>query len=162
FLGRLGMRRDHLVEDIVLVNSNGSEPPPGAAEVLAVRVNADGVLRKLSHQRTEAWDERAIDVVCEQDEIGPLLEHLADFFNRVGRKRDSERVAGIDDEEGLNLRDEKLLNLFIRVLKLNVLLRGHLDVVEVVGLQMRHLQVRREDRYAERYRVAGVQNPVAF
>ena len=37
-----------------------------------------------------------------------------------------------------------------------------LDVVEVVVLQMRHLEVGREDRHAERYRVAGVENPVAF
>src|SRR5438874_1773581 len=34
--------------------------------------------------------------------------------------------------------------------------------MEVVVLQMRHLQVGREDRYPERYRVAGVENPIAF
>ena len=63
FLDRLGMRGDHLVEDVVLVDRDRSEPPPGTAEVFAVRVNADGVLRELSHQRTEAWDECTIDVV---------------------------------------------------------------------------------------------------
>src|SRR4030095_6387059 len=75
FLDRLGMRRDHLVEDVVLVNRNGSEPPPSAAKVLAVRVNADRVLRELAHQRTETRDERAIDIVREQDEVGSFLEH---------------------------------------------------------------------------------------
>src|SRR5207249_1531564 len=162
FLDRLGMRRDHLVEDVVLVDRDRSEPPPGAAEVLAVGVDSDGVLRELSHQRTEARDERAIDVVGQQDQIVPLLEHLPDFLNRVWRKRDSERIARIDDEECLDLRVEELYYLFIRILKPLLLLRMYLDVMEVVVLQMRHLQVGREDRYPERYRVAGVENPVGF
>src|SRR6476469_4010155 len=156
------MRGDHLVEDIVFVDRDGSEPPSGAAEVLAVGVDADRVLRELSHQRTETRNERAIDVVCEQDEIGPFLEHIADFLNRVWRKRDSERIARIDYEERLDLRVEQLFDLFIRILKPILLLRMYLDVMEVVVLQMRHLQVGREDRYPERYRVAGVENPVAF
>ena len=162
FLDRLGMRGDHLVEDVVLVDRDRSEPPPGAAEVFAVRIDADRVLRELSHQRTEARDECAIDVVGQQDQIGPLLQHLPDFLNRVGRKRDSERIARIDDEERLDLRVEELFYLFIRILKPLLLLRMYLDVMEVVVLQMRHLQVGREDRYPERYRVAGVENPIAF
>ncbi len=162
FLDRLGMRGDHLVEDVVLVDRDRSEPPPGAAEVLAVGVDADRVLRELSHHRTEARDERAIDVVGQQDQIGPFLEHLPDFLNRVWRKRDSERIARIDDEERLDLRVEELFYLFIRILKLILLLRMHLDVVEVVVLQMRHFEVGREDRHPERYRVAGVENPIAF
>src|SRR3982750_1956402 len=40
FFNRLGMGRDHFVEDVVLVNRDGSESPPGAAEILAVRVDA--------------------------------------------------------------------------------------------------------------------------
>src|SRR4029077_16163145 len=149
FLERLGMRGDHLVEDVVLVNRDRSEPPPGTAEVLAVGVDADRVLRELSHQRTEAWNERTIDVVREQDEVGPLLEHGPDFLNRVWRKRDSERIAGIDDEERFDLRVEELFDLFIRILKPILLLRMHLDVVEVVVLQMCHFEVRREDRHPE-------------
>ena len=38
----------------------------------------------------------------------------------------------------------------------------YLDVMKVVVLQMRHLEVGREDRHAERYRVAGIENPVGF
>src|SRR4029077_11382949 len=162
FLDRLGMRGNHLVEDVVIVNRDGSEPPPGAAEILAVRVDADRVLRELSHQRTEARDKRSIDVVGQQDQIGPLLEHLPDFLNRVWRKRDSERIARIDDEERFDLRVEELFDLFIRILKPILLLRMYLDVMEVVVLQMRHFEVGREDRYPERYRVAGVENPVGF
>src|SRR4029453_6947471 len=111
------MPSDHLVEDVVLVDRDRSEPPPGAAKVLAVRVDADGVLRELSHQRTEAWHERAIHVVGQQDQIGPLLEHLPDFLDRVWRKRDSEWIARIDDEERLDLRVKELFDLFIRILK---------------------------------------------
>src|SRR5438552_7119900 len=135
------MRGDHLVEDVVLVDRDRSEPPPGAAEVFAVRIDADRVLGELSHQRTEAWDERAIDIVGQQDEIGPLLEHGADFLNRLRRKRDSERIARINDEERLYLRVEELFELFIWLLEPIMLFRMHLVVVEVVVLQLRHLYV---------------------
>src|SRR5204862_7439232 len=134
-----------------LVDRDGSAPPPGAAEVFGVGVDAGGLLRELSHQRTEPRDKRAIDVVCEQDQIGPLLEHLPDFLNRVGRKRDSERIARIDDEERLDLRVEELFYLFIRIMKPILLFRMYLRVMEVVVLQMRHLKVGREDRHPERY-----------
>src|SRR5881392_563229 len=156
------MRGNHLVKDVVLVDGDRSESPPGAAEVLTVGVDADRVLRELSHQRTEARDKRAIDVVGQQDQIGALLEHLPDFLNRIWRKRDSERIARVDDEERLDLRIEELFYLFIRILKPLLLLRMYLDVMEVVVLQMRHLQVGREDRYPERDRVSGVEKPVAF
>src|SRR5213079_1897454 len=111
------MRGDHLVEDVVLVDRDRSEPPPGTAEVFAVGVNADGVLRELSHQRTEARDERSIDIVGQQDEIGPLLEDRPDFLNRGRRKRDREWIAGIDDEERLDLWIEELLQFFFRILE---------------------------------------------
>src|SRR5438094_10520880 len=111
FLDRLGMRGDHLVEDVVLVYRDRSESPSGAAEVLTVGVDADRILRELSHQRTEARDERAVDVVCEQDEIGPLLEDRPDFLNRVWRQRDGERIARINNEERLDLRVEELFDL---------------------------------------------------
>src|SRR4029453_6666127 len=120
------MPSDHLVEDVVLVDRDRSEPPPGAAEVLAVRVDADRVLGELSKQRTEARNKRAIDLVCQQDQIGPLLKHGTDFLNRVWRKRDSERIARIDDEERLDLRVEELFDLFIRILKPLLLFRIYL------------------------------------
>src|SRR5256885_16654388 len=155
------MRGDHLVEDVVLVDRDRSEPPPGAAEVFAVGVNADRVLRELSHQRTETRDKRAIDVVGQQDQIGPFLEHVADFLNRIWRKRDSERIARIDDEERLDLRVKELFDLFNRILQPLLLLRMYLDVMEAIALQMRHLEVGREDRHPARYRVAGAERPVA-
>ena len=161
-LDRLGMRRDHLVEDVVLVDRDRAEAPAGAAEVLAVGVDADGVLRELAHQRAEARHEGAVDVVGQQDEIRPLLEHGPDLLDRLGRERHGVRVARVDDEERLDLRVEELLELLIRVLEPVLLLRVHLDELEVVVLQVRHLEVRREDRHAERDRVAGVEDPVAL
>src|SRR4029079_17842919 len=134
FLDGLGMRGNHFIEDVVLVDRDRSEPPAGAAEVLAVRIDANRVLRELSHQRTKAWDERTIDVVREQDEVGPLLEHGPYFLDRLGRKRDGKRIPRINNEEGLDFRIEELLDLFIRILKPILLLRMYLDVVEVVVL----------------------------
>src|SRR4029453_7715523 len=97
-----------------------------------------------------------------QGAVCPFLEHGADFLNRLWRKRDSEWIAGIDDEERLDLRVEELFELFIRILKPILLLRMNLDVVEVIVLQMRHFEVGRKDRHAERYCVTGFENPVAF
>src|SRR5438552_5857746 len=162
FLNRFGMRCNHLVKNVVLVDRDRSQPPPGAAEILAVRVDADRVLWELSHQRTETRDERAIDVIGQQDQVWPFLENGPDFLNRLWRKRDSEWIARIDDEERLNLRVEKFFELFIRILKPILLLRVNLDVVQVIVLQMRHFEVRREDRYPERDRVAGVENSSTF
>ena len=161
-LDRLGVVGDHLVEDVVLVDGDRAQAPAGAAEVLAVGVDADGVLRELAHQRTEARHERAVDVVGQQDQIRPLLEHVADLLDRGGRQRHGERVARVDDEERLDLRIEELVELLIRILKLVLLLRVHLDEMEVVVLEVRHLEVRREDRHAHRDGVALVEDAVAL
>ncbi len=138
------------------------EAPAGAAEVLAVGVDADGVLRELAHQRAEARHERAVDVVGQQDQIRPLLEHRADLLDRVGRQRHGVRVARVDDEERLDLRIEELVELLIRILEPVLLLRVHLDEVEVVVLEVRHLEVRREDRHAQRDRVALIEDAVGL
>jgi hypothetical protein len=47
-------------------------------------------------------------------------------------------------------------------LKPVLLLRRHFDEMEVVVLEVRHLDVRGEDRHAERDRVAGIDDPVAL
>ena len=156
------MLGDHLVEDVVLVDRDGAEAPAGAAEILAVRVDADGVLRERPHQGPEAGHERAVDVVGQQDEIRPLLEDGPDLLDRVGRHRHGERVARVDDEERLDLRIEKLLELLGRVLELVLLLRVHLDEMQVVVLEVRHLEVGREDRHAERDGVALIEDAVAL
>src|SRR3954471_21907296 len=62
-LGLLGMLRDYLVEDIVLVDRDGTETPAGAAEVFAIGIDAESVPRELTHQRAEPRHKSAIDVV---------------------------------------------------------------------------------------------------
>ncbi|MCY1223296.1 hypothetical protein D9M72_354170 [compost metagenome] len=49
-LDRLGMRLDPPVEDIVLGNGHHAEAPAGAAEVLRIGIDADGVARQMAEQ----------------------------------------------------------------------------------------------------------------
>src|SRR5205085_6041401 len=161
-LDALGMPGDYFVENIVLVDRDGTQAPAGAAEVFAVGIDAESVPRELTHQRAEARHEGSIDVVREQDKIRPLLKHGPDLLNRLRRERHGERVAWVDDEERLDLGIQELLDLLLRVLEFLLLLRMNFDEVEVVVFEVRHLQVRGEDRLAERDRVAGVKDPVAL
>ena len=69
-------RGNRLVEDVVLVQGDDAQPPAGAAEVLAVGVDANGVPGKLAEQRAETRDERPVDVVGEQHEVGALSRAL--------------------------------------------------------------------------------------
>src|SRR5205823_5133397 len=146
----LGMLRDYFVEDIVFVDRDGTQPPPGAAEVFAVGIDAEGVPWELTHERAETRHEGSVDVVREQDKIRPLLKDGPDLFDRLGRERHGKRVARVDNEKRLNLGVEELLDLLVRVLEFLLLLRMNFDEVEVVVFEMRHLQVRGEDRHAER------------
>ena len=61
------------------------------------------VVRELAEQRAESVDERAVDVVGEEHQVGPLLQHLADRPRSISAaQRDGVRVAGVDDEERLD------------------------------------------------------------
>src|SRR5205809_366684 len=94
--------------------------------------------------------------------IRSLLKDGPDLFDRLGRERHGERVARVDDEERLDLGVEELFDLLVGVLEFLLLLRVHFDEMEVVVLEVCHLEVRGEDRYTERDRVAGVENPVTL
>ena len=102
-LDRLRVLVDHPVEHVVVVDRDDAQAPAGAAEVLAVGVDPDGVPGEFPHQRAEARDERAVDVVGQQDQVRPLLEHGADLFDGFVREGHRVRVAGVDDEERLHL-----------------------------------------------------------
>ncbi len=65
-------------------------------------------------------------------------------------------------KNALTFGSRSFLSSSIRVLKPVLLLRVHLDEMEVVVLEVRHLEVRGEDRHAERDRVARIENPVAL
>jgi hypothetical protein len=47
------------------------EPPAGASEMLRVRIDADGVCG-IGHQGPEPWHKRAINVVGDDDQVGPF------------------------------------------------------------------------------------------
>src|SRR5437660_7015901 len=95
----LGMLRDYFVENIVLVDRDGTQAPAGAAEIFAVGIDAEGVPRELTHERAEARYEGSVDVIRQQDEIRSLLKHGPDLLNRLGRECNGNPVARIDNEE---------------------------------------------------------------
>ena len=104
------MLGDHLVDDVVLMQRDDTKPPAGAAEVLRVRVDADGVSRQRAHQRTEAVDEGAVHVIGQDDEVGPFgLDEIDQQIDRIRVERYTRWVAGVDQEECLDLRIFQLL-----------------------------------------------------
>ena len=145
------------------MHRDDTEPPAGAAKVLRVGIDADRVLRQFSEQRAEIVDESSVDVVGQQHQVGTLgLHQLCDLADGFLAHCHAGGIAGIDDEEGFDLRILQLLDFLIGVLE--AVLLGSFDMhdLEVVVLEVRHLEIRREDRRAERNRVAGMQQPVGL
>ncbi len=139
---------DRLVEDVVLVDADHAEAPPGASEVLREGVDEDRVVREVRRERAEAGDEGAVDVVGQDHEVRTLgpddLDDLVD-----GRLLDRHRgwVGRVDDEERLDGRVFELLDLLLAVLPgvapvLGELVLDHLDQLELEVLEPRHLDVR--------------------
>ena len=81
---------------------------------------------------------------------------------RLLAHRHAARIAGIDDEERLDLRIFELLDLLVGELEAVLLRRCDVHDLEVVILEVRHLEVGREDRRAERDGVAREQQPVGL
>ena len=160
-LQHVGRQRGQLlVDDVVLVQRDHAEAPARAPEVLAVRVDADRVLRELAEQRSEARDEGAVDVVGQDDQVGPLLENPADGGDRLAAERDRVGVSGVDDEERLDRGIEQRRQVVVGELPALLLPRGDAHDVQPVVLEVRHLEVGREDRRDHRDGVAGVQQAV--
>ena len=136
------------------------EAPAGTAEVLAVRIDADRVVRICAEERSEPGHERAIDIVREEDQFRSFLQDRADLRDGLLAQRNGARVAGIDDKERLDGGIEQLLQLCVVELETALLPHLHTDYLEVVILEVRHLEIRREDRRRERNRVPGVEQPV--
>src|SRR5215813_9318042 len=64
--------RDSFIKDIVLVNRNYTETPPGAPKVFRKGIHANCVVRYFSHERTESGHEGAVDIVGNDDEVRSL------------------------------------------------------------------------------------------
>ena len=126
---------DHLIENVALVHRDDTEPPAGAAKVLRVGIDADRVLRQFSEQRAEIVDESSVDVVGQQHQVGTLgLHQLCDLADGFLAHCHAGGIAGIDDEEGFDLRILQLLDFLIGVLE--AVLLGSFDMhdLEVVVL----------------------------
>ena len=159
----LGQFGDHLVEDVVFVNGDGAKPPAGATEILRVRVDADGIVRDLAQQRTEAVHEGSVDVVGQDHQVGAFgLDQIGQLGDRLLAQCHSGRIRRIDHEEGLDLRILQLLDLFVGELEFVLLWGLDLNHLEVVILQVRHLDVGREDRRRQRNGIAGNQQAVGL
>src|SRR4029077_5205625 len=62
---RIWKSRDNFFEHFVFVNRDHPESPPGATNILGIGVDTNGVLRKLSEQRSEVVDESSVDVISQ-------------------------------------------------------------------------------------------------
>ena len=159
-----GSLRDHLVEDVVLVHRDHAEPPAGAAEVLANRNRprwccaaahpaATGNPRRTCRRRRRsaasgrvAWSSRG----CRSCAIVSLLSAMP-----VG-------LPGLTTKNALIFGSSSFLSsasLYWKRFSCGACDVHHL---EVVVLEVRHLEIGREDRRAERDRVAGHQQPVGL
>ena len=79
-----------------------------------------------------------------------------------GSQRHGGGVAGIDEEEGLDLLVLERLEVLVGELEEVLALGGDMDLLQIVVLEVRHLEIRREDRRAERDRVAGIEQALVL
>ena len=158
----VGKRGNRRVEHVLLVQGDDAEAPAGAAEILAVGVDPQRISGKLAEQRAEPGHEGPVDIVSQQHEVWTFLEDAADRGNRFATERDSVRVARVDDEEGLHLRIEQRGEILVGELPALFLARLNEGHVQAVILQVRHLEIRREDGRHHGDGVAGVQEAVGL
>lgn len=140
-----------------------AEPPAGAAEILGVGVGADGVPRQVAEERLEVRDEGAVDVVRQDDQVRPLGVHqVDDLLDRLREEGTGRRIARIDEEERLDLRILQRLQVLVRELEAVLLLGADENRLQVVVLELRHLEIGGEDRRAEGDGVAGIEQALVL
>lgn len=158
--------RDHLVDHVVVVQADHTEPPAGGTVVLGVRVDQQRVAGQIGGQRAEALHEGAVDVVGDDHQPrvrGPhdVLDLLPDPVAQGQRRR----IGGIDQADQPDGRVRQLGDLLVRVAPLAHPRLGehvglHIGDVEAVGVELGDLDVRGEDRHHERDPVPLVQQAV--
>ena len=103
--GRVVLRRQQLVEHVVVVDGDEADASPGGAEVLREGVQRDHVARQLGHRPTEPLHERRVDGVGDDDQVGTVVrDQLAQLGQPGRRQRPAVGVARVDDEERLDRR----------------------------------------------------------
>ena len=103
-------------------------------------------------------NEGAVHIIGKDDEVRPLgLDEIDQQINRIRVERHTRRVAGVHQEECLDLRIFKLLEVGGGELVGVLAFRTDVDDVQGVVLEVRHLEVRREDRHAQGNRIPGIE-----
>jgi hypothetical protein len=160
------LRGDHRVDDIVPVDADDAQPVPGAAVVLGVRVHQQGVARQFGGDGAEPVDEGAVDVVGDDQQPGVAGRHdVLDLVLHRVRERQRRRVAGVDQADQPHRGVGQLRHLLRRVAPsaypgLGEAARLHPHHVELVGVQLRDLDVGGEHRHHQRDPVALPQHAV--
>ena len=145
------------------MDRDDAEAPPRAADILGVRVDADGVVRQLAEQGSEIVDERSINVVSQEHEIGPLgLYQICDLADHFFTECDARWIAGIDKEECLDLGIFQLLELGVCELEAVLLRSLDGDERQPVVFKVGQLKVGGKDWRAQRDRVSGMQQAIGL
>ena len=99
-----GKSGDPVVEH-VLVAAQGhcGDTPSGSAEIFRERVEAECIVGQHIHQRTEAVDERAIDIVGYDHQLRIVfLDDIHELVEHFGSETYAWRIGGIGDADGLH------------------------------------------------------------
>ena len=111
---------------------------------------------EVGEDAAEALDERRVDGVGDDDQVGAPLEHeVAQLAQLLRADRPAVGVARVDEEEHLDRRVEELVEDVVAEAVRRVVGRLQLDDLEPEVLEDRDLQVRREDRRGDGDPVAG-------
>ncbi len=160
---RVRLAGDQLVEDRVGVHGDETEPVAGGAVVLGERVQADDVAGEVGQRAAEPLDERGVDGVGDDHEVGPLGQHeVAELDQLLRPDRPAVGVAGVDDDEDLDRRIEQLLEEGVVEAVRRVVGGAQLDDPEPEALEHRDLQVRREDRCRDGDGITGLDDVVGL
>jgi hypothetical protein len=161
----LGQPLQEPVEDVVGVDPDDAEPPPGGAEVLGERVDQHGIAGYVGGERGEAVDEGAVDVVGDHHQVGIVVNHVGDPPERRGFDGHRRRVGGVDADQYLHRGVAQLVDVGVQVLPGVAAVGGagfgaQVQQVEAVVLELGDLQVRGEDRRHHRDPVTFAEQPV--
>ncbi|MCY1509815.1 hypothetical protein D9M68_441710 [compost metagenome] len=157
---RLRQLADLQVEDVIAVRGDHAQAPAGRAEILGERIHQDGVPRTHREQRDKVVGKGAVDIVGQDDQVRALFDDRGQVFQALVAHAHRGRVARVDQEEGLDLGVAQLVQFLVRVLpaRFGIGVDGQLH--QLVVVQLRDLDIRREDRHAQRDGVAGLEQVV--
>ena len=160
-LVRPGQLREHAVQDVAFAQGDDAQSPARGPEVLGPGIHPDGVVRYGGEKGNKTLGESAVDIIGQNDQVRPLgLDDLRDAVDGRILDLDRRRVAGIGDEERLDLGVQQFVDLAVGDLPAFVFAGRDFDFHETVVVEPGNFQVGRENRRTDRDRVPHVQNLV--